>query len=276
MRIASIVGLLVLVATAATPARSQEGLAASALANSQFSWIRRAAPGFRIYFQAGSYAAQHQDSLVARLPIALQHARTLVRSSAPADPIDLFFVETREAMTRLVGARATGFAHQSARAVFLMTNPTWRAFERHEVMHVVAWHAWGPPAARNDWLQEGLAQAADGRCGEFTNEEVLRGLTRQHGWVRLEDMLVKFRQQPDLRAYLQAAAFTRYLLDSYGSPAVENLWRNGATADTLIDGRSLAAIEQRWREITASGDQPDAQRLAAIDTEGCGVVAPAR
>ncbi|MDQ8164470.1 MAG: hypothetical protein P3A28_01760 [Gemmatimonadota bacterium] len=276
MRTATFAGLLVFVAVSAAPAASQEGLAASALANSEFSWVRRAAPGFRVYFQAGSYAAQHQDSLLARLPMALQHARTLIRSPAPADPIDLFFVETREAMTRLVGARATGFTHQSARAVFLMTNPTWRAFERHEIMHVVAWHAWGPPAARNDWLQEGLAQAADGRCGEFSNEAVLRGLTRRHGWVTLQDMLVNFRQQPDLRAYLQAAALTRFLLDAYGPTAVETLWRNGGTADSIIGDRSFAAIEQQWREVIASGDQPAPQRLAAIDEVGCGVVAPTR
>jgi hypothetical protein len=195
-------------------------------------------------------------------------------SSAPAGPIDLFFVDTREDMMQLIGGRATGFADQEARAVFLMTNPSWRAFERHEVMHVIAWHAWGPPAANSDWLQEGLAQAADARCGSYSNETVLRGLTQRHGWVSLEDMLLNFRQQPDLRAYLQAAAFTGYLLQAYGSPKVEELWRRGAAADTLLGDHSLAEVEKEWREGIAKGERPDPVELETIEETGCGVESP--
>lgn len=262
--------------TPGATAQEPEGLAARALANERYGWLPRTAPAFRVYFQAGSYAARHQDSLLNRLPFALQHARALLQTSAPAGPIDVFFVETRDDMAQLVGGRATGFAHQSARAVFLVTNPSWRAFERHEVMHVVAWHAWGPPAPNSDWLQEGLAQAADGRCGNHTNEEVLRGLTHQYGWVSLEDMLVNFRRQPDLRAYLQAAAFTRYLLDNFGPAMLERLWRDGSTADTVVGDRPLATVEQQWRAAIARGDQPPAAELATIDDVGCGVgTAPA-
>jgi hypothetical protein len=259
----------------ACPSVAQEptGLAAAALANSRFSWLPRSAPGFRVYFLEGSYAARHQDSLLARLPFALQQARALLRTSAPAGPIDLFFVETREDMAQLVGAPVTGFAHQAARAVFLVTNPSWRAFERHEVMHVVAWHSWGSPAANTDWLQEGLAQAADGHCGNYTNEVVLRGLIQRGGWVSLEDLLTNFRRQPDLRAYLQAAAFTDHLLEASGPATLEILWRRGARRDTIVEGRPLAMIEQQWRARIAEGELPDADELSRIEASGCGVVA---
>lgn len=248
-------------------AQQPEGLAASALADARYTWVRRRAPGFRIYFQDRSYAARHEDSLAARLPDALEHARTLLGTRAPAAPIDLFFVETRQDMGQLTGAPVTGFAHQAARAVFLVTNPGWRAFERHEIMHVVAWHAWGPPAPGTDWLQEGLAQAADGRCGGYANETVLRGLVRRRGWVTLEDLLTRFRQQPDLRAYLQAAAFTRHLLGTQGAAVLETLWREGATGDTTVRGRPLALIEREWRARTGEGEGPEAEPLSLI--EGC-------
>src|SRR5215217_9005576 len=65
------------------------GLAAVALADSSFTWIRREAPGFRVYFLADSYAAAHQDSLLARLPPALAHARSLISAPALDGPIDL-------------------------------------------------------------------------------------------------------------------------------------------------------------------------------------------
>jgi hypothetical protein len=256
--------------TSAGIAQGPLGLAASALTNPRFAWHLRSIPGFRVYFQSDSYAARHQDSLLARLPFALDHARALLQTSAPTGPIDLFFVETRDEMAELIGGRATGFAHQAARAVFLMTNPSWRAFERHEIMHVVAWHAWGPPAANSAWLQEGLAQAADGQCGDHTNETVLRGLTARRGWIPVEDVLANFRDQPDLRAYLQAAAFVRYLLEAYGPAALSELWREGATPDTLLGDRSLATVEQQWRVRVAAGQLPSASQLADIEEMGCG------
>jgi len=258
-----------LCACAGAPAPS--GLAASALDNPGFTWLHRSVAGFRVYFKTGGYAARHQDSLLARLPASLRHARDLLHTTAPDGPIDVFFVESRDDMSALIGAKATGFADQAARAVFLVNNPSWRAFDRHEIMHVVSFHAWGPPAPNNDWLQEGLAQAADGRCGDYTNEAVLRGFTQRHGWVSLEDMLVNFRQQPDLRAYLQAAAFTRYLLDTFGPEALRLLWQRGATPDTEVGGRSLADLEAQWRARIAAGEQPAAADLAAIEETGCGV-----
>lgn len=253
-----------------SPGQEPGGLAASALADSRFSWTRRDTAGFRIYFAADSYAARHQDSLVKRLPAALHHARRLLGTQAPDGALDAFFIESREDMAQLIGGRATGFADRAARAVLLVTNPTWRAFERHEVMHVVAWHAWGPPAANTDWLEEGLAQAADGRCDDYSNETALRGLIRRHGWVPFDDLLVRFRQQPDLRAYLQAAVFVEHLLRTYGAPALATLWRQGTQPTTMVDGRSLSDIEADWRTRVAFGPIPDDAAMIRIEGDGCG------
>ncbi|MFN0179598.1 MAG: hypothetical protein ACKVZ0_12440 [Gemmatimonadales bacterium] len=205
-----------------------------------------------------------------RLPAVLSHARRLLGTQAPDGPLDVFFVESRDDMSALIGGRATGFAHRAARAVFLVTNSTWRAFERHEVMHVVAWHAWGPPAASTDWLEEGLAQAADGRCDDYSNEAVLRGLVRRNGWVALDSVLGDFRRQPDLSAYLQAATFAEYLLRTYGAPAIATLWRHGSGADTRLGGRSLQAIEADWRSRVAVEAHPDDGALNRIEADGCG------
>src|SRR5215204_6466939 len=114
------------------------GLAAAALADTSFEWIKRQVPGFRAYFLADSYPAAHQDSLLARLPKALAHTRELIQAPPLAGPVDLFFLESRSQLRALTGVGATGFAQPSARAVFLVTHPGWRAFERHEIMHIVA------------------------------------------------------------------------------------------------------------------------------------------
>jgi hypothetical protein len=251
-------------------AQAPAGLAASALADSSFTWIRRSIPGFRVYLVADSYPAAHQDSLLQRLPRALSHAQALIKAPELHAPIDLFFIESRAQMTALIGGRATGFAQPSTRTVFLVTNPDWRAFERHEIMHVIAQHAWGPPALGNDWLNEGLAQAADSMCAGYSNADVALDLTARHGWIPLDTLLTRFRAQPDLRAYLQAAAFVDYLLKRYGAGAVAQLWRLGSRPDFRIRGQTLAAIERRWREELRPSRRLTAHTVAAVESKGCG------
>lgn len=251
-------------------AQEPAGLAASALADSSFTWIHRGLAGVRVYFLAGSYPAAHQDSLLARIPAAVSHARALIDAPPLTGPIDLFFIETRAQMTALIGARATGLAQPSTRTVFLVTNPDWRAFERHEIMHVVAQHAWGPPAPGSDWLQEGLAQAAEGVCAGYSNADVMLALTTRHGWIPLDTMLTRFRAQPDLRAYLQAAAFAGYLLQHFGPGPLEELWRRGSRRDSLIRGRPLAFLERRWREELRTRHHVPATTLRAVESKGCG------
>jgi hypothetical protein len=251
-------------------AQAPAGLAAAALAHPAFSWLSRSAPGFRVYFLADSYPAQHQDSLLARLPPAARYARQLLGVEALTDPIDLFFVESRAQMTALVGGRATGFAQPSARAVFLMTNPTWRAFERHEIMHVIAGQSWGRPGANTDWLQEGLAQAADGRCAGYSNAGVLLALTARREWIPFADVVTNFRAQPDLRAYLQAAVFVDHLLGRLGPVRLKRMWQGGTAVDMEVDGRKLSAIEAEWRAGLRDSIQPSPEELSVIESKGCG------
>lgn len=246
------------------------GLAASALADSSFTWVRRGLPGFRVYFLADSYPAAHQDSLLALLPSAAAHARSLIDAAPLTAPVDLFFIESRAQMTALIGGRATGFAQPSTRTVLLVTNPAWRAFERHEIMHVIAHHAWGPAAPGTDWLQEGLAQAADGRCAGHSNADVMLSLTARHGWIPLDTLLTRFRAQPDLRAYLQAATFVDYLLRRYGPAPLAKLWRTGARPDTRIHGVSLSVHDRRWRAQLRLSREVSTSTLEAVESDGCG------
>jgi hypothetical protein len=253
-------------------AQKPAGLAASALANPSFSWIRRSAPGFRVYFLRDSYPAANQDSLLARLPPALAHARSLIQAPPLDGPIDLFFIESRAHMRALTGAQATGLSQNSTRTILLVTNTDWRAFERHEIMHVVAERSWGPPATDTAWLQEGLAQAADGVCAGYLNADIVLALTRKHGWIPLELVLTKFREQPDVRAYLQAAAFTDYLLKQFGPGPLRDLWGRGATLDSAIGGKTLALLEGHWKQHLTASRKVSRDMIARVESDsmGCG------
>ena len=264
--------LLLVTCLAAAPVAAQApaGLAASALADTSFRWAHHDLPGIRVHLIADSYPALQQDSLSRRLPPALAHAERMLGAGPLDGPLDVFFIESREQMQRLTGARATGMAHASSRTVVLVTNPEWRAFERHELMHVVSLRAWGDPAPGNDWMLEGLAQAADGRCNAWSNGEVLRGLVRQSGWIPFADVLERFRQQPDLRAYLQAAAFVQFLLEEHGIAEVRTLWTRGSSASARVGGETLAAAEARWRKEIERLRPPPFASLQRIAELGCG------
>jgi len=205
--------------------------------------VSQTAPGLRVHFLAGSYPARHQDSLVARVVAAEAADLSLLDRRAYDRTLDVFFVESRAQMDTLVGAPVTGFAQMDSAAVFLVTNHAWRSFERHEIMHVLATDAWGRPAPPADWVQEGLAQFADGRCGGYGIDEVAAGLMRPGGGVPLDTLTARFRQLDDLTAYLQAASLVGYIYGTFGLGAVERLWRQGAGALPSITGLSAAHLK---------------------------------
>jgi hypothetical protein len=267
-----LLSILLAVATGcsrAPEAHAPAGLAAAALADPAFTWIRRSTPGFRVYFLADSYPAAHQNALLEGLPAALSRIQRMIQAPQLGAPIDLFYIESRAQMKSLTGARATGFAEPATRTVLLVTNRDWRPFERHEIMHVISRHAWAP-AAGNEWLDEGLAQAADGLCAGYSNADVVVALAARHSWIPLNTLLTKFRAQPDLRAYLQAAAFADYLLQRYGIAEVARLWRQGSRRDSPVGGETLAAVEGRWRRELRARTQLTPRTLSAVESKGCG------
>ena len=264
------VSTILLLIAAPVLAQPPAGLAASALAHPDFSWSVDSVPGVRAYFLRGTYADVNRDSLLRRLPAALAHARVMIAAPPLSGPVDVFFVERREQMQALTGANATGFAHTAARAVFLVTNSDWRAFERHEIMHVVSVQTWGRGGMSKPWLLEGLAQAADGSCGGHTNEAIAIALASRSGWIPLDTMVHRFREQNDLRAYIQAAAFTGYLLRNAGVESVRNLWVAASDTATRIRGRTLADWEREWRGSLPRSSGVPVSTIERVEAKGCG------
>ncbi|MBK9547947.1 MAG: hypothetical protein IPO52_02285 [Gemmatimonadetes bacterium] len=137
-------------------------------------------------------------------------------------------------------------------------------------MHVIAGQAWGQAGPNTDWLVEGVAQAADGRCGSYSNADVLIGLATRRGWIPFSSVLTNFQALPDLRAYLHAAGFVDYLLRRVGPGPIKELWRHGATMDSMVAGHSLVSLGQEWRGSLQEASHPNPDELATIEAKGCG------
>ncbi|MDP3909395.1 MAG: hypothetical protein Q8Q14_03305 [Gemmatimonadales bacterium] len=248
---------------AALAAQEPQGLARVALDHPAFAWVRQGAPYLRTYFLVDSYPAAHRDSLVRLAEAARRDNLALLGVEAFDDTIDVFFIERRDQMDALVGAPVTGFAHRAARAAFLVTNPDWRAFERHELMHVLAHHVWGPAAEA--WIEEGLAQFADGRCGGYSVDAVAYALAQGGGSVPMDTLVERFRRLNDLTAYLQAASMAGYVYERHGRDALRAVWQRGAGALT-----EEAFAESWWRWVRDRAQPVPADALTTIRRKGCG------
>jgi hypothetical protein len=253
----------------ALAAQEPQGLARAALDNPAFAWVRQDSPHLRVYFLAHSYPAVHQDSLVRLAEAARTHGLELLGVARFDTAVDVFFIETRAQMDSLVGSPVTGFAHRDARAVFLVTNPEWRAFERHELMHVLAHHAWGPAAEA--WIEEGLAQFADGRCGRYALDAVVVALAGRGGYVPMDTLVERFRRLNDLAAYVQAASMAGYLYQRHGRDTLRAVWQRGAGALGQLTGETPAAFaESWWRWVRARAQRVPQNEVAVIRRKGCG------
>lgn len=263
--------LLLLACRGSSGSGPPPGLARTALDQPGFSWIGRPAPPFRVHFLAGTYPANHQDSLISLLRDAQRHAFELLDLPRDTAEYQVFFLESRLQMETLLGRRATGFAEPSSGTVLLMTNREWRAFARHELMHVVVERNWGPAHPESDWLREGLAQFADGQCGRYGNEPVANGLAAVEGWIPLGRLIQDFRALPDLRAYLQAASLAGHLHRTYGVRGLRAMWQGGPRAFEQATGRSLQQLEQEWQGAMATlSARPGPEEIAVIRQRGCG------
>lgn len=253
-------------------AQDPAGLARAALENPRFDWTAPvSASGLRVYFLPDSYPWQHRDSLIELTERGRRHGLGLLGAERFDPPIDVFFIESRAQMDSLVGAPVTGFAHRDARAIFLVTNPTWRSFERHELMHVLVHHLWGPAAEPDAWIVEGLAQFADGRCGRHSNHAVARAIVESSGSIPIEELAARFREFDDLTAYLQAASLIGWLYDSYGRDAVRQIWSSGLDTLPAAVGMSAAEITRAWRDwVERSASPVPSGEVETIQSRGCG------
>ncbi len=261
------VAIVCLASCARTPDEPQ-GLARAALDNPSFTWSKREASRLRIYFADGSYPASHQDDLMTRVETAYRDDLEMLGVDTFDGVIDVFFIESRAQMDSLVGFPVTGFAERDARAVFLVANPDWRPFERHEIMHVLAYHAWGP--ANSAWVEEGFAQFADGACGAYSVDDVAHALAEQSGYVPMDTLVARFRELDDLTAYLQAASMMGFLYETRGRSAARAVWQRGV--EGLPEDETPAAFADTWWQWVKTRARPvPADTLATIRDKGCGV-----
>lgn len=242
------------------------------LEDERYEWTTIKTANTRIHFPVGSFADTKREILPRRAEDSRNAVLTRLREEDYSSVLDLFYVDSRSDMEALTGTPVTGYAYFDAGAVVLVFNETWRAFERHELTHVVTLGTWPGPAG--DAISEGLATYVDGRCGGYDNGRVTRTILDTQNLIPLDALVADFRGWEDLAAYLQAASVIDFTVRQLGSEVIRTLWDRGlqAVPELLeIPPPDYESTFQEWLSTTYDPIPPAAWN--AIRLAGCGTTA---
>lgn len=244
------------------------------LEDSRYNWVSLETAGARIHFPEGSYAERERGVLADRVEGA---RRAILEALGLPDypvTIDVFYVDGRDDMRRLTGSPVTGFAFIEGQAVVLVFNEDWRAFERHEMTHVISRNAWGEPGEPSAATLEGFAVFVDGDCGGYEVGRVVRTMLEKDLLLDWEPLLGAFRAQDDLIAYSQAGSLVEYVDRQAGDTGLRSLWSRGLRAAPDLLGVSPVELEGRWLEWLRENYTPIPDRAwERIRSDGCGIEA---
>jgi hypothetical protein len=232
-------------------------IAEALLSGHDFTWRSFATTHFRIHLAEGMNPAR-----IDVIADSVENARRIVLAlidEADVDgeePVELFLVETRDDMRRLIGDPVTGNGYPSELTAVLVAGDGYRAFYRHMLTHTYVPHRWGRRRG-GSWLDEGLATRATGTCQGHAIDAIAAGYTRSKDGDAISLTLLAgaaFDTLPELPSYYTAASLVDFLQHRKGTAAVRALWR-GETLEVTPEnplGPETNTIWSAWRRHLAA------------------------
>ena len=247
------------------------GMAQAALSNPDFVWKSIEGDGCRIHYQPDSFAARHVIMLLRSAERSMEEGLEFLEEGEYGRRIQVFYVNSREEMKKLTGMGSTGYADSESNSVYLVCKDDWRSFDQHEITHILSLNIWGNPHEPVEWIREGLAVYVDGRCGQYTINDLVGYLLAEDEFPSLKTVIFSFREQNDLIAYLQCGSVIGYVCETYGVEALRKLWDEGAENIESVLGVTLEELEAHWRKHVPESYPGKAEvDWKAIEDHGCG------
>jgi hypothetical protein len=248
-----------------------ENFLEKALKDSTFTWRNITKNKVRIYYQKDSFAERHRMMILRSVAAAVNEVLTTLDESNWKSVLNVFYLESREEMKRIVGRPYSGFSDWSANAIFIVLNPKWRSFEKHEFAHVVTMGLWGSPDADSKWMIEGIAVYCDGWCRQYTVDEIAFHFLSNNQLPTLQQLFNDFSGLGEIRACISAASFICFIGKKYGVQKVRSLWSNGPGNLEELLGEDLKQVENAWKLYLKESIPEDVNvDLDAINKLGCG------
>ena len=244
------------------------------------SWSSRRTPRAVVYARTGTPVERRLDALAADTERAIAADLAWLRAPAAGFTVYVFLVNSRDEMRTLTGQTFGGNVAIDDGVAYAVANDSIQPALRHEIMHVLSWRLWGPPAG--GWLSEGVAMLA-AHCRGYDLPQLITSLSRAGKIVSLEQMRQDFDTQYAWRGgeiegmrFTQAADLLSFIDERYGRERLRAVWSNGALRnihETL--GVDIPALERQWRQHVATivARTPDPPRWdslwRSIQAHGC-------
>jgi hypothetical protein len=229
-----------------------------------FTWRSEATRHLRLHFEPGTFAERRIEHLKAWQEKAFERNLKLLASRDYPHRTDIFIVESRERMRRLIGEETNGVAYASARVVCFVFSEKTNASGAHELMHVMAGNAWG--VKTTPWINEGFAGYADDIWYGHKLHDLNKHLLKQNKLIPLADLLRDFRGQREMVSYPQAASFVKYLYERYGVDKIRRIWRDGSLRGvSRVTGENISTLERDWHRVLMEADDTKVKYDLASD-----------
>ena len=242
----------------AIPSTSVEttgAIAQELLSARDFTWRSFATSHFRIHLANGMNPAR-----IDVIADSVENARRVVLALIDEpevddeEPVELFLVETRDDMRRLIGDPVTGNGYPSELTAVVVAGDGYRAFYRHMLTHTYVAHRWGRRRS-GPWLDEGLATRATGTCQGHAIDAIAAGYARAREAPPLALLTsAAFDTLPELPSYYTAASLVDLFQHREGIAAVRALWRGEAGGVTFENplGPGTNTIWTAWQRRIAA------------------------
>jgi hypothetical protein len=261
---------LLLIAALPSPMHAQDTTGPIERALAEHHWELVEAEGVRVFFKAGTFAERHRHMLLRSAQTAVSEVLEFLGEPGLDQELRLIYVDSRQEMEALVGYPITGFAVWSENGVFLVINPDWRSFEKHEIAHVVTIGRWGAPDPTSRWMIEGIAVSCDGWCREYSIDEIARHLIIHDELPALPELFDDFGSLGEIRGGVYAASIIGFIRNTYGTAAVRRLWTNGIGDLGDATGVTIEEMEASWRQHLQQTFGAVDVDYEAIEANGCG------
>lgn len=253
-----------------TPVATTGALARQMLARPSFDWHSFQLAHVRLHLAGDMTIGRVRalaDSIERARDVAL--ARLDEKNIADEPPIEVFLVETRNDMQRLVGRPVGGAGFSDELTAVLVAGAGYHSFFRHELTHSYVARRWGRRQS-GSWLDEGLATAATGACQGYSVDAIAAGYINRGESPTLEALTGDFYKLPELPAYFTAASLTDFLKRSDGAGALRSIWRGewAGTDGSHPLGPETSQLWSDWRRHLGS-IPPATLDTVRLRSDGC-------
>lgn len=233
------------------------GYARVAIETLEGDWQRTTAGRAIVYTRPGTEAHDHLDRVTDEARSAVSRVVDTLRAPGWTGPVRFVYVDSRETIKDVTGRPARGSADAGGNAVLLVTDEEGGTPVHHEMVHVVSMRQWGTAHDPGGWIQEGVAEwAQGGHCGAVPHGRLDRYLHRRGDGLPLDTLTYSFWEHSDRITMPQVTTLVQYIVDEHGFKALRGLWDGGIGASKQVVGIDTKTLDAKWRDWVRAHYEP--------------------